>query len=180
MQVRPAPDNTGKANRPGARVANSIISITPHHGNAHTELERARQINRIDALKVLIRSLLDQVDCLTDRHESPESADVSLQAMVRRFETELIRHALIRTGGKQRQAARLLGEKKTTLNAKIIRYGIRIDDDNLPGQAAGSSQGYSHGQVPPSFRNQIVRKEPSRVVVSNRAGSGPLPDHEIT
>jgi len=146
MQISPAPDNTGNANRPGARVANSIISITSHHGNSNDELERARQINRIDALKVLIRSLLDQVDCLTDTHESPESADVSLQAMVRRFETELIRHALIRTGGKQRQAARLLGEKKTTLNAKIIRYGIRIEEDNPQGQAATSSQGYSHGR----------------------------------
>jgi len=40
----------------------------------------------------------------------------------------MIRQALMRTGGKQRQAARLLGEKKTTLNAKILRYGIRVEE----------------------------------------------------
>src|SRR5499426_1153498 len=85
------------------------------------------QLDRLDALKVLIRSLLDQLDYLTEPGNSAEESELSLHAMVRRFETELIRHALMRTGGKQRQAARLLREKKTTLNAKIIRYGIVIE-----------------------------------------------------
>jgi transcriptional regulator with GAF, ATPase, and Fis domain len=49
-----------------------------------------------------------------------------LQAEVRRFEAELIRSALIETGGRQRQAARLLGTKVTTLNTKIKRYKIEI------------------------------------------------------
>ena len=88
----------------------------------------AHHLDRVDALKVLIRSLLDQLDYLTEPANTPEESELSLHAMVRRFETELIRHALMRTGGKQRQAARLLGEKKTTLNAKIIRYGIVIEN----------------------------------------------------
>ena len=95
--------------------------------DANADLELARQINRIDALKVLIRSLLDHLDDLTQPGSASE-ADLSLQAMVRHFEAELIRQALMRTGGKQRQAARLLGEKKTTLNAKILRYGIRVEE----------------------------------------------------
>jgi transcriptional regulator with GAF, ATPase, and Fis domain len=79
---------------------------------------------------------LDHLDDLTQTGPASE-ADLSLQAMVRRFEAELIRQALMRTGGKQRQAARLLGEKKTTLNAKILRYGIRVEE---PGsQSAGRS-----------------------------------------
>ncbi len=44
---------------------------------------------------------------------------------VRRFETDLIRWALMRTGGHQRRAARMLNLKVTTLNAKIKRYRIQ-------------------------------------------------------
>jgi transcriptional regulator with GAF, ATPase, and Fis domain len=43
---------------------------------------------------------------------------------VRQFEVSLIRTALGRTSGSQTRAARLLGLKPTTLNAKIKRYGI--------------------------------------------------------
>jgi len=53
---------------------------------------------------------------------------IDLQAEVRRFETELIRSALIQTGGCQRQAARLLRTKVTTLNTKIKRYKIEITE----------------------------------------------------
>src|SRR5262245_55417647 len=102
------------------RTRQSIMQI------ASMPVARREQIDRLDALKILIRSLLDQLDYLTEPGNSPEESELSLHAMVRRFETELIRHALLRTGGKQRQAARLLREKKTTLNAKIIRYGIRV------------------------------------------------------
>ena len=42
---------------------------------------------------------------------------------VRQFEVSLIRTALGRTGS-QTRAAKLLGLKPTTLNAKIKRYGI--------------------------------------------------------
>jgi transcriptional regulator with GAF, ATPase, and Fis domain len=43
---------------------------------------------------------------------------------VRQFEVNLIRTALGRTSGSQIRAARLLGLKPTTLNAKIKRYNI--------------------------------------------------------
>lgn len=46
------------------------------------------------------------------------------------FEKGLIISALIQTGGSQVRAARMLGIKTTTLNAKIKRYGIPV------GQAA--------------------------------------------
>ena len=41
---------------------------------------------------------------------------------------ELIRSALIHTGGRQRPAARLLRTKVTTLNTKIKRYKIDIPE----------------------------------------------------
>jgi len=108
-----------------ASTRRSIMQIAPTQVAKH---EPTRELDRIDALKILIRSLLDQLDYLTEPGHAAAESELSLHTMVRRFEVELIRHALMRTGGKQRQAARLLGEKKTTLNAKIIRYGIVIEN----------------------------------------------------
>src|SRR5215813_7428737 len=105
---------------------------------ANLNSEPDRRLDRIDALKILIRSLLDQLDYLTEPGVSGDEPDLSLQALVRRFEAEIIRQALMRTGGKQRQAARLLGEKKTTLNAKIMRYGIRVETRDAQSTNAGS------------------------------------------
>lgn len=127
-QLGQAPETPHTFIRDEARMGARIIPIARPAVDAGAESERTRQINRIDALKVLIRSLLDHLDDLSEPGPSPDGNDLSLQAMVRRFEAELIRHALKRTGGKQRQAARLLGEKKTTLNAKILRYGIRVEE----------------------------------------------------
>ena len=126
-QIGPAQGTPHIFNRDDLRIGAQIIPMARPAADANAGLELARQINRIDALKVLIRSLLDHLDDLTQPGSASE-ADLSLQAMVRHFEAELIRQALMRTGGKQRQAARLLGEKKTTLNAKILRYGIRVEE----------------------------------------------------
>ena len=130
-QIRPAPETPHTFERDEARTGAQIIHLARPAADA-ADFERSRQINRIDALKVLIRSLLDHLDDVTQPIDSAEENDLSLQAMVRRFEAELIRHALMRTGGKQRQAARLLGEKKTTLNAKILRYGIKVAEPSQP------------------------------------------------
>ena len=60
--------------------------------------------------------------------ESIQSVDIKNGARfsdeVRQFEVSLIRTALGRTSGSQTRAAKLLGLKPTTLNAKIKRYGI--------------------------------------------------------
>ncbi len=52
------------------------------------------------------------------------SKGVDFYAEVTRFETDLIKLALAQSHGNQSQAARLLGLKPTTLNAKIKQYGI--------------------------------------------------------
>jgi transcriptional regulator with GAF, ATPase, and Fis domain len=138
--------------RRDASFGAQIIPIARPALDANADLERSRQINRIDALKVLIRSLLDHLDDLTQTAPASE-VDLSLQAMVRRFEAELIRQALMRTGGKQRQAARLLGEKKTTLNAKILRYGIRVED--------GGFQSAERSRVSNLNRREAERPNPA-------------------
>ena len=81
---------------------------------------------KINTLKELTLALLKEVESLKEA-QPPEGgrANVNFSEEVRRFETELIRWALLRTGGHQRRAARLLNIKVTTLNAKIKRYGIR-------------------------------------------------------
>ena len=90
-----------------------------------TRLNRSALFDsRISYLKVLALTLLREIASAENMEEPNETID--LQAEVRRFETELIRSALIHTGGRQRQAARLLGTKVTTLNTKIKRYKIEI------------------------------------------------------
>jgi len=129
VQIDEARNNSRDFSSNDASLGMPVIQIARVTDDAKADLELSRRVDRIDALKILIRSLLDQLDYLTEPTASSDEVDLSLQAMVRRFETELIRQALMRTGGKQRQAARLLGEKKTTLNAKIIRYGIKVASD---------------------------------------------------
>jgi transcriptional regulator with GAF, ATPase, and Fis domain len=85
--------------------------------------------SRISHLKILALSLLREIASAERVSETQRSDTIDLQAEVRRFEVELIRSALIQTGGRQRQAARLLGTKITTLNTKIKRYNIKIPTD---------------------------------------------------
>ena len=83
---------------------------------------------RISYLKILALSLLREIASAENMDGGHGREAIDLQAEVRRFETELIRSALIQTGGRQRQATRLLGTKVTTLNTKIKRYKIDIPE----------------------------------------------------
>lgn len=56
------------------------------------------------------------------------SQGIDLPREVRRLEIRLINRALVETNGNQVNAARLLGLKVTTLNAKIKRYGLDPND----------------------------------------------------
>ena len=109
---------------------------------------------QINSLKVLALTLLREVENL----EAPDAigtADaLDLSAAVHRFEAEMIRSALIRTGGRQRPAARLLGMKATTLNAKIKRYRIEPKEVNAlrlkSNVKAGEGNGFDpHGNPKP-------------------------------
>jgi DNA-binding NtrC family response regulator len=87
--------------------------------------EQAASSVKHKTLKELTLALLKEVESLKG-NESPDGRlSVHFAEEVRRFETDLIRWALMHTGGHQRRAARMLNIKVTTLNAKIKRYGIR-------------------------------------------------------
>lgn len=81
----------------------------------------------IEVLKKLVLGLLKEVEALEKARPPDVTGNISLYDEVRRFEVGIIRNALMRTGGHQGRAARLLGVKLSTLNTKIKRYGICID-----------------------------------------------------
>jgi DNA-binding NtrC family response regulator len=67
--------------------------------------------------------------------EPPDApAEMSFYDEVRRFEIGLITRALRRAHGRQNAAARLLGLKATTLNAKMKQYQMRGNDGAAPSQ----------------------------------------------
>ncbi|HYH86727.1 MAG TPA: helix-turn-helix domain-containing protein [Pyrinomonadaceae bacterium] len=79
---------------------------------------------KIKTLKELTLALLQEVESLKGNSAYDGKPSIDFDEEVRRFETDLIRWALMQTGGHQRRAARILNLKVTTLNAKIKRYGI--------------------------------------------------------
>jgi DNA-binding NtrC family response regulator len=89
--------------------------------------EAARH-NRIEALKTLTLALLSELEALSTNSALDNAERVDLSDEVHRYEADLIRCALIRTGGRQRRAAHLLNMKVATLNAKIKRYHLDTDE----------------------------------------------------
>ena len=82
----------------------------------------------LNSLREAALTVLREVESLASRRSSPPET-FGLQEEVQRYEIELIKNALQRTGGNQRRAAKLLGVKVTTLNCKIKRFGISTNDD---------------------------------------------------
>lgn len=79
---------------------------------------------RLNTLRETVLLLLDEVESLAISRPVDIKHGARFSEEVRQFEVSLIRTALGRTSGSQTRAARLLGLKPTTLNAKIKRYGI--------------------------------------------------------
>ena len=84
--------------------------------------------NRFEALKTLSNSISGQIAALQREEQVAAQTKINLAEEVNRYEADLIRCALFRTGGRQRPAARLLNVKVSTLNAKIKRLGISIEN----------------------------------------------------
>src|SRR5687768_15481958 len=79
---------------------------------------------RLNTLRETVLQLLDEVESLAISKPVDIKSGARFSDEVRQFEVSLIRTALGRTSGSQTRAAKLLGLKPTTLNAKIKRYGI--------------------------------------------------------
>src|SRR6476660_10325976 len=87
-------------------------------------LSEANMDDRINTLRETVLQLLQEVESLTIAAPAGLKSGARLNDDVRQFEMNLIRTALGRTAGSQTRAAKLLGLKLTTLNAKIKRYHI--------------------------------------------------------
>jgi DNA-binding NtrC family response regulator len=80
--------------------------------------------NKLEAMHVLAASLLSEVISLEKNADAVVRSRMDLSEEVHRFESDIIRCALVRTGGRLRQAANLLNIKPSTLHAKMKRYGL--------------------------------------------------------
>ncbi len=104
-----------------------------NHRSAAREFNRAVPTpgvmnNKLEALKILAHNILAEISSLSQNSEIATQANVDLTSEVQRYEIDLIRCALTRTGGRQRRAAALLGVKPTTLHEKMKRYGLLQTD----------------------------------------------------
>jgi transcriptional regulator with GAF, ATPase, and Fis domain len=78
----------------------------------------------MSSLRELTFKLLRKVESIGEAHAPDIQSGIDFYAEVSRFEIDLIKRALVQTGGHQRRAARLLNLKVTTLNSKIKHYNI--------------------------------------------------------
>ena len=78
---------------------------------------------RLETLTALSQALLREVGALQN-DETSLPGKIDLAKEIESYESDLIRSALMQTGGRQCQAARLLNVKPSTFHAKIKRYRI--------------------------------------------------------
>jgi transcriptional regulator with GAF, ATPase, and Fis domain len=88
----------------------------------HSESSSAH--SNIATLKELVLRLLSELQCITEVNTLTVGDGLDFYDEVSRFEIDLIKRALLQTGGHQVQAAKLLNLKVTTLNSKIKHYKI--------------------------------------------------------
>ena len=93
-----------------------------------TDLTQAT--SRIEALRSLILIFLREIDSLkkvVGPRPRKKGDPIKLDKEIDAFEASLIRDALMKSKGNQRDAAKLLGLKPTTLNAKMKRLRITVE-----------------------------------------------------
>jgi transcriptional regulator with GAF, ATPase, and Fis domain len=82
--------------------------------------------NSLATLQELVLRLLCEVQCINEVSPLTIGSGFDFYDEVSRFEIDLIRRALLQTGGHQVHAAKLLNLKVTTLNSKIKHYQINL------------------------------------------------------
>jgi len=88
--------------------------------------ESAASRNSISTLRELVLRLLCEVQCINEVNTLTIESGFDFYEEVSRFEIDLIKRALLQTGGHQVRAAKLLNLKVTTLNSKIKHYNISL------------------------------------------------------
>ncbi len=97
----------------------------PNESNGSPDTNSDTNVDvKLNTLRETALQLLDEVESLAISRPVDIKHGARFSDEVRQFEVNLIRTALGRTSGSQIRAAKLLGLKPTTLNAKIKRYNI--------------------------------------------------------
>ena len=119
-----------------ASVEKSESLLRAGHGLFETDVTDISQaVTRIDALRALVLLFLREVETLkkvVGPRQGKKGESFKLESEVDAYEASLIRDALGKVRGNQRDAAKLLGIKPTTLHAKMKRLGIRVGKDGIP------------------------------------------------
>jgi transcriptional regulator with GAF, ATPase, and Fis domain len=82
--------------------------------------------HNITTLRELVLRLLCEVQSINEVSPLTIGGEFDFYDEVSRFEIDLIKRALLQTGGHQMRAAKLLNLKVTTLNSKIKHYKISL------------------------------------------------------
>ena len=85
--------------------------------------------HNLSLIKALVNTLQLEVETLEVDSGELDGEIVDLAEKVREYEAKLIKAALIKTGGNQRRAAKMLNLKTSTLNAKIKHHNIKVFRD---------------------------------------------------
>ena len=88
--------------------------------------EASNSRNSISTLRELVLRLLCEVQCINEVNTLVIESGFDFYEEVSRFEIDLIKRALLQTGGHQVRAAKLLNLKVTTLNSKIKHFNISL------------------------------------------------------
>lgn len=89
--------------------------------------------NSIELLQGLSRMITIEIESLKLMREQGEERGLGFNEEVKRLEVSLIHRALLRSGGNQREAAKLLQLRPSTLNAKIKKLRIKYQPQRTPG-----------------------------------------------
>ncbi len=95
--------------------------------DGHSDSNTGTLKRKIKALKEITLGLVEEIENLEISQPISVRRGINLRKEVQDFEARIIKSALKQTGGHQTRAARLLGIRITTLNAKIKRLGISPD-----------------------------------------------------
>ena len=107
---------------------NSESTLVNEANRSTTEATTDTNVDvRLNTLRETVLQLLEEVESLAITRPVDIKRGARYSDEVRQFEVNLIRTALGRTSGSQIRAAKLLGLKPTTLNAKIKRYNIGLN-----------------------------------------------------
>ena len=100
--------------------------------------DEARELNStLIQMKTLARTLLVEIESLTLTQCREIESGLDFYEMVKLFEINLIERALLKTGGHQRRAARILGLRAGTLSAKMKLYDIKAKSESETGSHEG-------------------------------------------